>query len=76
MLEASMPRYFFHLKYGSRVVADEEGLYLHDLTRARGEIIEIIRQILSEPGLEYKNIDGQALEISNEAGDTVLVITF
>jgi hypothetical protein len=76
MLEVPMPRYFFHLKYGSRKVVDKEGLYLRDLARARIEVIESIRQILSDPGLEYEDIDGQKLEIADEAGKTVLVVPF
>jgi hypothetical protein len=71
-----MPRYFFHLKYGNRRVVDEEGLYLHDLARARAEVIDSIRQILSEPGFDHEDIDGQKLEISDEAGETVLVVPF
>jgi hypothetical protein len=29
-----MPRYFFHLKYGTAVVVDEEGIFLPDLDAA------------------------------------------
>ena len=71
-----MPRYFFHLKYGNRIVVDEEGLDLRDLDRARVEVIDSIRQILNEPGIDYEDIDGQKLEISDEAGETVLVVPF
>jgi hypothetical protein len=71
-----MPRYYFHLKYGNRTVVDEEGLYLRDLDRARAEVVDSIRQILSDPGIGYEDIDGQKLEISDEAGETVLVVPF
>jgi hypothetical protein len=76
MLEVPMPRYFFHLKYGNTLVVDEEGLCLHDLDRARVEVIDSIRQILGEPGIEHEDIDGQKLEISDETGETVLVVPF
>ncbi len=71
-----MPRYFFHLKYGNRAVVDEEGINLHDLDDARVEVIESIRQILSEPGIEHEDVDGQELEITDEAGATVLIVPF
>jgi len=71
-----MPRYFFHLRYGDRVVVDEEGLRLHDLVRHRVDVVGSIREILSEPGFEYQDIDGQKLEISDESGETVLVVPF
>jgi hypothetical protein len=76
MLEVPMPRYFFNLKYGNRIVVDEEGICLRDLARARVEVIESIREILSDPGIQYEDIDGQKLEISDEAGETVLVVPF
>jgi hypothetical protein len=71
-----MPRYFFHLRYGNRIVVDEEGLCLHDVARHRAEVVQSIREILSEPGLEYEDIDGQKLEISDESGETILVVPF
>ncbi len=71
-----MPRYFFHLKYGNRMVVDQEGLYLHNLADARADVVESIRQILSEPDIEYDDVDGQKLEISDEAGETLLVVPF
>lgn len=71
-----MPRYFFHIKYGNTVVVDEDGIDLHNLDSARVEVLESIRQILSEPGMEYEDVAGQKLEISDEAGETVLIVPF
>ena len=33
-----MPRYFFHLKADTGNVVDDEGLFLHDINRARSGI--------------------------------------
>ena len=45
-------------------------------TDARVDVVESIRQILSEPDIEYDDVDGQKLEISDEAGETLLVVPF
>ena len=71
-----MPRYFFHLKCGNRVVIDEEGINLSDLEHARVNVVESIRQILSETGLEFDEVDGRKLEITNATGQTVLIVPF
>ena len=76
MLEEPMPRYFFHLKCGNRVVIDEEGIDLPDLDRGRVNVVESIRQILSETGIEFDGVDGQKLEITDATGHTVLIVPF
>ena len=67
-----MPRYFFHLKVASGTVVDDEGLVLHDIDRARFEILRIVDEILSERGFEQIQLGGQSLEIADETGETVL----
>ena len=69
-----MPRYFFHLKADTRTVVDDEGLFLHDIDRARAGILQIVDEILSERGFEQADICGQSLEIADEMGETVLRI--
>src|SRR5262249_23135707 len=43
-----MPRYFFHLAFGSREVPDEEGIELPDRSAARAEAIAVIRDLSEE----------------------------
>jgi len=40
-----MPRYFFHLRFGERVVADEEGVELLSRTAARDEARAVVRDL-------------------------------
>ena len=69
-----MPRYFFHLKADTGTVVDDEGLFLHDIDRARSGILQIVDEILSEQDFEQVDICGQSLEIADETGETVLSI--
>ncbi len=73
-IEVPMPRYFFHLKADTGNVVDDEGLFLHDINRARSGILQIVDEILSERGFEQADICGQRLEIADETGETVLRI--
>ena len=70
------PRYFFHIKYGNSVIVDEKGICLHDLDSARFEVIECLREILSDARFAHEDVDGQKLEIVDEGGETVLSIPF
>jgi Domain of unknown function (DUF6894) len=37
-----MPRYFFHLRFGQRVVRDEEGIELPNRWAARDEAVAVV----------------------------------
>jgi hypothetical protein len=41
-----MPTFYFHLKSGDRLVLDEEGSELADLTAARNEALQSARELL------------------------------
>jgi hypothetical protein len=40
-----MPRYFFHLSFGRRLVADEEGVELPNRSAARDEALAVVREL-------------------------------
>lgn len=40
-----MPRYFFHLSFGQRLVADEEGVELPNRSAARDEALAVVREL-------------------------------
>jgi len=73
-IEVPMPRYFFHLKADAGTVVDDEGLFLHDIDRARFEILQILDEILSERDFDQVDMCGHSLEIADETGETVLSI--
>jgi len=43
-----MGRFYFHIRWGERVIADQEGTDLADVTAARSEALASARQILAE----------------------------
>jgi Domain of unknown function (DUF6894) len=40
-----MPRYFFHLSFGQRVVPDEQGVELPNRSAARDEALAVVRDL-------------------------------
>src|SRR5262245_26083297 len=64
-----MPLYFFQLRFGSRVLPDEEGVELRDRAAAREEAVAIIGE------LTHRTVEGNGkrwaswfLEVNDEAG--------
>ena len=71
-----MPRYFFHLKNDTKMVLDEEGLFLPSVEAARLEIAQSVQEILCDAEFEHHGCCGQELEIADEHGRTVMVVPF
>jgi hypothetical protein len=69
-----MPRYFFHLKCGTALIRDEDGLILRDVETLRTTVVRNLREVLGEADIELADSDAPRLEIANEAGQTVLVV--
>jgi hypothetical protein len=72
-----MPHYFFHIRTGGDLIKDEEGLMLRNLTEARNEAVLSARDIVTEcvragTPIAFRN----AMEVMDEAGTTVLIVTF
>jgi hypothetical protein len=40
-----MPRYFFHLSFGQRIVPDEDGVELPNRSAARDEALTVVREL-------------------------------
>ena len=40
-----MPVYFFHLRFGDRLVADDEGVELSNRSAAREEALAVVRDL-------------------------------
>ena len=70
-----MARYFFHLRDGERLLADEEGEELRDLGAVRSYAICSARQLLSQAVLSGTAAGlHQQIEVLDERGQTVLTI--
>src|SRR5262249_24173260 len=65
----SMPRYFFHLAFGGRLVPDEEGVELPDRSAARDEALAVIRDLSDRrTGGNPRRWAGWFLQVADEQG--------
>ncbi len=70
-----MPRYFFHVREGSDLNRDREGQEFADVEVARREAINSVREILGEKLLHGGVLNQRSIEIADETGHVVDVIT-
>lgn len=69
-----MPRFYFHIRDGERLIEDPDGSELPDLAVARAEALASARGILAEKVKTGELIDGQRFEITDEAGIVLAVL--
>ena len=64
-----MPRYFFHLSFGQRMLPDEEGVELPSRTAARNEALAVVRELVN-PNVESapNRWASWFLDVADEAG--------
>jgi hypothetical protein len=62
-----MPRYFFHLRFGQRVVPDEEGVELPNQTAARDEALAAVRE-LTNPKISQRRWASWFIDVADESG--------
>ena len=65
-----MPRFFFHVRDDQHGL-DEEGTILTGLPEARAEAIQTGSEMIQEIGLQLWDGDTWAMDVVDEAGDTV-----
>jgi hypothetical protein len=70
-----MPRYYFNIRQGKFLLADDEGEEFSNLDAARQEAVANAREILSEAALsgQAASLDRE-IEVADEAGKSVLKI--
>src|SRR6266511_2430446 len=67
--EQVMPRYFFHLSFGQRLVADDEGVELPNRSAAREEAMAVVRELANpEVGGNAKRWASWFLQVADDAG--------
>lgn len=71
-----MAMYYFHLRDGPYFVPDETGMDLAGLAEARLEACQSARDILAEQLRHGEPLDGQRIEIADDRGQIVDVVTF
>ncbi|WP_075292821.1 DUF6894 family protein [Pararhizobium arenae] len=71
-----MPRYYFHVRTGSAIEPDPTGIDFPSIEAALSDAAEAAREILSDMVLAGESIDGEAFEITDEAGNVVATVPF
>jgi hypothetical protein len=70
-----MPRFFFHVRDGDDLSRDEEGQEFPDVEAARREAVSSNREMLSERILHGGSINHRQIEIADETGHVVEVVS-
>jgi hypothetical protein len=70
-----MPRYFFHVREGSTLSRDTEGQELPNVEAARQEAVSASREILGDKLLHGGSLNSRTIEIADETGHVVDVVT-
>ena len=71
-----MPVYFFHVRHGDQLGVDAAGLELPDTAAVRRRAVELAREIMSDAVLAGELSLDSSIEVTNQAGDLVLVLPF
>lgn len=67
-----MAHYYFHMRSPNDYVRDLEGIDLADMDEVRKEAFESAKDILSDAIRADREVDHQAYEVMDEAGEIVL----
>jgi hypothetical protein len=69
-----MPRFYFHIKHGDRLVEDKEGDDFPDLALARAQALEAAREMWSEAIKTGRELIADAFVITDEQGHRLLLV--
>lgn len=69
-----MGRFYFHLRTGERVIADDEGDDLADVSAARSEALLVARDLLANAIKAGKDQVPEAVVIADERGEQIAVV--
>lgn len=68
-------RLYFHIRAGGELIRDPDGEEHDDLDAARTEVIACIRELMGDIW-HAKSPVGRQFELTNEAGEVLLVVPF
>jgi hypothetical protein len=71
-----MTRFYFSVVTAAGKIIDQEGTELSDLAAARVEAIKDARSLMSEAILAGNDISGRSIEIGDDSGKILLVVSF
>src|SRR5262245_33252336 len=69
-----MPRYFFHLRFGKRLLPDEEGIELPNRSAARDEALGAVCELAdTKTGRPSRRWAGWFLQVTDEFGEFTIL---
>jgi hypothetical protein len=71
-----VPRYFFHIRDGDRIEADEFGVDLSGTEAVREEALITAGQMVRDAARAGQNVFARSFEVVDEAGAPVLSFAF
>ncbi|UVC12629.1 hypothetical protein IHQ71_31675 (plasmid) [Rhizobium sp. TH2] len=71
-----MPRFYFHIRDGEKIIADMEGIEMKSARAALEEAKAAAREILASKGLRNEVIDGQEFEVQDVLGTTLFTVPY
>jgi hypothetical protein len=71
-----MPRYFFHVRLGTELILDPEGLDLPEVALSAEDCRQIVETVLADHEFSDLMLADREVIIVDERGDTVLVVPF
>ena len=75
-LRCQMGRFYFHVKEGNELIADEDGTDLPDLAAATREALQAARELLAEAIKLGKPTAPEAIVVADAGGRTLLELPF
>jgi hypothetical protein len=71
-----MPRFFFHIREGDRLVRDPEGGEFADLEAAHAEAIACARDLAAEQVRKGETLAGRFVEVADHHAITLASVAF
>ena len=75
MQDRIVPRFYFHIRDGDRLLEDPAGSDLPDLQAARASAVVAIRDAVAEQIRTGRAVGGRSFEIADEAGRVLATVT-
>src|SRR5262245_3068113 len=72
-----MPLFFFHLRDGTKLIHDPEGVCLPDISSARAEASQSARELITQSIISSAHLGlERQFEITNDTGETIAIVPF
>jgi hypothetical protein len=71
-----MPRFFFHIRHGDKIVPDREGDEFPDLDHARAEAVACARELTAAQVRKGEGLAGRSVDVTDHSDTLVASVAF